>query len=1093
MWHAQVPDILKFIRNLGITQNDILEKFDSIKDFQKLIQQIIHTCPACKNSSTKLLPQPRCFGIVANAVNEWAVMDVTHVTCYPKGSSNLLATLHIMDVASRYSLFIPITTKRSIKCSDVVTSFLWWSNMFSRVPLNLLCDQGREFIGMEFVNFFNSHGGTNFWTPPYNSPSAGLIERHHFTCQVIWNRLLDDTYVEQSIKNKSLTYEALGLAVSLAKNSMTRRCGKSAQWLAFGNSIDFPNDVIESGPSSFSNVDSNNVLRRKAIEIANSSDLRVKLEKEMMAQRRIPAPLFAGQHVDFRIRNPIKNRGAEYWVPNCTIISREGHDRYIIKQPNNSLCEVHRRQLRLSIADEPIIGIPFNPADPPDVREHKLRQATDDLQLEYDIEPPTQDVLDEHIVEQNNELVEEPVINSVPDSEKSNDDSETERHIDDSAKANIDASDTPLSSGKTSLKPAKPDLGLPPGFQHDDPTPLPRRSARLAAKRQNVFVYSENFAGHVSIDPDTGKICPEDYIYLANSMGGIINLDHNPVFAMKPGNVKKWIRMRRKAANPLMQGSNKATRPLTKAETEKWKSEIDVAKQIELRAFDKLATFSSEPFSKTKHENAITFKWVYTKKPVDPKQLKGLQNDPLKCKILVENGASRVKARLVVRGFQEQVSLDTASPTCRRQMLAIALSWATVKNYEVLSGDTPNAFLRGKDLQRPVFIFPPPEHPDFSRGHIWSLTKCVYGLIDAPLRWFEAAKDMIQSCDGKYHSLDPATAYFPDASTGQVQGLVPWHVDDFIFTGSEKFFKEIFPRLKNTLSFPETENPKDPGGMRFTGAYIIRNQEGMTISQDIYVSGLTPIDTAAIKNMKHSELAPEHHQAAFRSSVASCAWATQRTALTEMFLVAKMASQAGKATIEDIFTINKVVRKLQHHPQRLLFPRFDMDFEKCRILVVCDSSHGPRAQGCFMCFITHDRCSTDSPQPAHLIQAKSWKLKRVAVSTFAAEAQALLEGFNIAKLVQELTMQFLNVRLPIDLRTDHMGLVSHLNSACAGLSCVRTELQIMSLKECLGEDIRTIKHVEGNHNLADVGTIYPSRVSDAVREVMRTGFIENLY
>ena len=81
------------------------------------------------------------------------------------------------------------------------------------------------------------------------------------------------------------------------------------------------------------------------------------------------------------------------------------------------------------------------------------------------------------------------------------------------------------------------------------------------------------------------------------------------------------------------------------------------------------------------------------------------------------------------------------------------------------------------------------------------------------------------------------------------------------------------------------------------------------------------------------------------------------------------------------------------------------------------------------------------------------------------------------------------------LNHSHLGLVQHLNSACAGLQCVRTELQIMDLKQNLGKDldIRSIKHVEGNHNVADVGTVFPSRTCDIVREIMSSGMIENLY
>ena len=119
----------------------------------------------------------------------------------------------------------------------------------------------------------------------------------------------------------------------------------------------------------------------------------------------------------------------------------------------------------------------------------------------------------------------------------------------------------------------------------------------------------------------------------------------------------------------------------------------------------------------------------------------------------------------------------------------------------------------------------------------------------------------------------------------------------------------------------------------------------------------------------------------------------------------------------------------------------------------------------------------------------------MAISTFAAEAQALVEGANAGKLLQELVHRFMGIRLEVHLRSDHMGLVQHCASECSTISCVRTLLQITQIKQNLGpgKDFESLKHVAGDDNLADCGTVYPSRVSDAVRLLMDQGVINNLY
>ena len=246
--------------------------------------------------------------------------------------------------------------------------------------------------------------------------------------------------------------------------------------------------------------------------------------------------------------------------------------------------------------------------------------------------------------------------------------------------------------------------------------------------------------------------------------------------------------------------------------------------------------------------------------------------------------------------------------------------------------------------------------------------------------------------------------------------------------------------------------------------------------------------------MKRDEPLPPLHQAAFRSAVASAAWATQRVALCDMFNVNCLTSKADKATLEDVFLINKTIRRLKHDPQRLFLPKFSVPFSSCRILVISDSSHGIRAQGCFLILLTPDEDSNASVQPAHVLQSKSWKLKRVSVSTLSAEAQALVEASNAAKFIQELILQSMNVKLPIDLRSDHCGLVQHCNQLTSALTDVRTELQIMVIKQNLGEqkDYRSLSHVTGDNNIADIGTVFPSRVEPAVRRLMEFGEIQNL-
>lgn len=91
------------------------------------------------------------------------------------------------------------------------------------------------------------------------------------------------------------------------------------------------------------------------------------------------------------------------------------------------------------------------------------------------------------------------------------------------------------------------------------------------------------------------------------------------------------------------------------------------------------------------------------------------------------------RARLIARGFDEMntVELTEDSPTCAAESLKMIMAVICQKKWELNSMDIKAAFLRGKELTRNIYIWPPREAQ--SQGTLWKLKKCVYGLADAPL------------------------------------------------------------------------------------------------------------------------------------------------------------------------------------------------------------------------------------------------------------------------------------------------------------------------------------------------------------------------
>ena len=87
------------------------------------------------------------------------------------------------------------------------------------------------------------------------------------------------------------------------------------------------------------------------------------------------------------------------------------------------------------------------------------------------------------------------------------------------------------------------------------------------------------------------------------------------------------------------------------------------------------------------------------------------------------------KARLCVRGFEEDLNFRTDSPTCSREGIRLFFAATAANGWQLHSLDVKGAFLQGKEIDREVFLKPPKEA---NTNKLWLLVKCAYGLADAP-------------------------------------------------------------------------------------------------------------------------------------------------------------------------------------------------------------------------------------------------------------------------------------------------------------------------------------------------------------------------
>jgi len=156
--------------------------------------------------------------------------------------------------------------------------------------------------------------------------------------------------------------------------------------------------------------------------------------------------------------------------------------------------------------------------------------------------------------------------------------------------------------------------------------------------------------------------------------------------------------------------------------------------------------------------------------------------------------AGKLKARRVVRGDQDKNENEVPcdSPTVDRTTVKMMLALAAISGWNLRSLDISAAFLQGKELEREVFVQPPPKIS--IPGTVWKLKKGLYGLKEAARKWYDELSTELIKMGRQKLVGDPGCFIFH--RDGKFVGFVVIHVDDIIIAGTPEFVLETVGKLK---------------------------------------------------------------------------------------------------------------------------------------------------------------------------------------------------------------------------------------------------------------------------------------------------------
>ncbi|CAI5996769.1 unnamed protein product [Closterium sp. NIES-65] len=144
------------------------------------------------------------------------------------------------------------------------------------------------------------------------------------------------------------------------------------------------------------------------------------------------------------------------------------------------------------------------------------------------------------------------------------------------------------------------------------------------------------------------------------------------------------------------------------------------------------------------------------------------------------------KARYVARGFSQRQGVDyfqTFSPTPKMTTLWVLLHIAAQRDYELHSLDFSTAFLQGS-LHEEIWLRRLPGFTgSFPPGTQWSLRRPVYGLRQAPRKWYDTLRTTPAAQGFAPSTADPSLFLHTDTSLPPF--YIPVYVDDLVFATTD--------------------------------------------------------------------------------------------------------------------------------------------------------------------------------------------------------------------------------------------------------------------------------------------------------------------
>ena len=1001
----------------------------------KEIKTVSDSCHICKEY--RKAPRRPVVGLpLAHSFNEVLQLDLKFI--------NSKVILHMIDSATRLSSCTILSSKSADQVMNGIMRY--WISLYG-APQKYHTDNGGEFCN-ELIQEMAEKFNITIHTTPAESPWAnGITERHNAIIEEMVIKTMADT-------NCSLPI-ALMWAVN-AKNSLSSVNGYSPYTLVYGRNPSLPN-FLENKLPAMSESTENDILRQHLEAKAKARESFIKAESSAKLQRAMSHNIrstnnnkyFTGDVVLYKRNNSKKwhGPGTVLGKDGQTVLVKHGHNyvrvhpcRLLLDNPSSRKVEYKKPKENSFSNVNPLIPVTFHD----DSSSSDSMTSESDTDSTTDSDEPIED--QEHPTNQNSDFAtastpsnqeqqEETENNKVKHKELNKEDEIDNVETTETQLGNLNDLDTlnVFSDNEDS------DTTLPPDFDLNKLKKNMTIKCKLSHNDEWVKVKLASRAGRA-----TGKYKYEWNTTLENGENMVINFAEHVSDIQEISDIPN-------DEHFMATKRDEIINTLTSTQDEKLS-----AKLKELQSWKEHGVFEEKEDDGSK---CITTKWV------------------LKDKII--NNKPSTKARLCIRGFEEDAILRRDSPTAMKESVRFALGIAASKGWRLRSLDVKTAFLQSKNLERKVLIRPPKEA---QTDKLWLLLKPVYGLGDASRLWYLTVREKLKNLNSQISKFDQGLFHFHSEDSELTAVLIVF-VDDILTLGREEIITKICENLKDIFNIGSESSDM----FRYIGMHMAQEPTYViNLEQLTYINSISPILITRSDNIsKESEISSQETKA-LRSLVGKLNWAFQVSRPDIGFQTRYLSTVMHQAKVKDLYFANKTLKYLQCEPKTIKFPSLK-DIEEAFLLVFADASYGNLPSGHSQAAFIILLCDKD--YNSFPIGWNSYKLHRVCCNTLAAETLALNEALDNCVLLSTIYSEVIHYdskkKIPIKALTDSKSLVA-ASSTTNLIKEKRLRIEVAALRESIENEELILKWIDSKYQLANCLT-KAGASSKTLCEVIETG------